>query len=68
MDISEVMMKQYEICEEACKESGCYCPSYEGFHQTVANTPEFVRVSFFLSGWKSCQEEYDASSKQEASK
>ncbi len=68
MDISEVMKKQYKICEEACKERGCYIPSYEEYHQTLANTPEFIRVSLFLGGWNSCQEEYDASSKQEASK
>ena len=49
--------RQYKICKEACKEKGCHLPLEHEFHQTLANTPEFIRVFFFLSGWKSCEEE-----------
>ena len=47
------MDKEYEICKEACKNEGCYCPEDFNFHNEVAKTPIFIRAYFYLKGLKS---------------
>ncbi len=45
--------KEYELCKEACKREGCFCPEDYDFHNIVANTPMFIRAYFYLKGKKS---------------
>ena len=38
------MNKDYEICQEACKKEGCYCPPSHEFHAKKANLPMWARA------------------------
>lgn len=53
--------KEYEVCKEACENTGCHCPEDFEFHSIVANTPAFIRAYFFQKGFeeykKECQDE-----------
>ncbi len=43
--------EDYKICQEACKEWGCYCPPSHEFHSKRANTPAFIRAFFERKGY-----------------
>lgn len=45
------MDKKYELCKVACKKAGCYCPPVHEFHGTIANTPLWLRLSFYNEGY-----------------
>ena len=44
--------KEYVIMKQACIKAGCYIPKECEFHQTVANTPMFIRAYFQAKGEK----------------
>jgi len=49
--------KEYEICKQACENTGCYCPPSHEFHYNRANTPAYLRAYYFLKGWIEHQKE-----------
>ena len=49
--------KEYEICKQACENTGCYCPPSHEFHHNRANTPAYLRAYYFLKGWIEHQKE-----------
>jgi hypothetical protein len=45
------MGNEYELCVEACKKAGCYCPPSSEFYRERANTPLWLRLSFYSEGY-----------------
>lgn len=46
------MTKQdYELCKEACKEAGCFCPKSHIFHSEIANVPAWIRFYLERKGY-----------------
>jgi len=60
--------KEYEICKEACINTGCHCPEDFKFHSEVANTPMFIRAYFFQKGFEACQKECNSVTTREGDK